>query len=251
MASVAKRRTWISFLASGLMLAAGPAGLAQQTTAQCADDAMLVFDGSGSMAEMGYNLLSQPRIFDAREALRLSLPNITPYRKLGLIIYGPGSADECSNIDLRFKPQRDAASRIIAEVDGLAPAGKTPLTSAVLLAAETLLYRQKTGVVVLVTDGKETCGGKTCNLASKLATEGKALTVHVIGFKVRGKFFNWQGGAEAGYEHGRTVARCLADLTGGKYLSTENVNELAAALQETLACPVIGLDHSRKLRSRG
>jgi Ca-activated chloride channel family protein len=36
------------------------------------------------------------------------------------------------------------------------------------------------------------------------------------------------------------VARCLADRTGGQYLSTENTDELVAALKQTLGCPIYG-----------
>ena len=39
----------------------------EDALARCTDDAMLVFDASGSMAEMGYNAISSPRIFDARK----------------------------------------------------------------------------------------------------------------------------------------------------------------------------------------
>lgn len=226
-------------LATALALFTTTAGVAQTDATSCTEDAMLVFDGSGSMAEMGYNLLDRPRIFDARIALRLSLPRIAPLRRLGLIIYGPGPEGAC-NVNLRFRPMPNAGARIVADVEALAPSGQTPLTQAVGEAAETLNYREQPGVIVLVTDGKETCGGATCQVAGQLAADGAKLTVHVIGFKVRGKFFNWQNGSAAGFENGRTVARCLADRTGGKYVTAESVDELVAALQETLGCPIIG-----------
>lgn len=55
----------------------------------CTEDAMLVFDASGSMASAGYNELETPRIFYAIEAARTVLPQVTPYRKLGLIVLRP------------------------------------------------------------------------------------------------------------------------------------------------------------------
>lgn len=225
-----------AFCLAVLMAADGTA----QTDARCNDDAMLVFDASGSMAEMGYNGLDSPRIVDARAALRDALPDITPFRKLGLVIYGPGTLDACSNIDIRFAPQPDAAGPIIAAVDQVQPDGDTPLTQAVLDAAETLQYRTKPGVIVLVTDGKETCGGAPCQLAATLAGTAPDLTVHVIGFKVRGAFFEWKDTPIADLEHGRTVARCLADRTGGEYVSTENTEDLVRALRQTLGCPLYG-----------
>lgn len=209
---------------------------------------MLVFDGSGSMAATGHNGLDHPRIIDARLAVEQSIPKITPFRRVGLIIYGPGPQDSCSNIDLRFKPQNHAASRIIAEINDLSPVGETPLTEAVRHAADALDSRQKSGVVVLVTDGRESCGGAPCLLAEQLAVNAR-ITVHVIGFRVRGQFHQWNG---QGLRHAPTIARCLADRTGGKYVSTESTEDLVAALKETLACPLIGTNsHSNRRQSRG
>lgn len=229
---------------NSLLCTATALGLATVGTAQdkrdCNDDAMLVFDASGSMAEMGYNGLDVPRIVDARTALRDALPGVSPFRRIGLVVYGPGPRDACSNIDLRFLPRPDAAEPIISDVDQVEPDGDTPLTQAVQNAADALQYRSRTGAIVLVTDGKETCGGAPCALAAELAATGPGLTVHVIGFKVRGAFFEWRDTPLADRDNGRTVARCLADRTGGQYVSTESTDELVKALQLTLGCPLYG-----------
>jgi Ca-activated chloride channel family protein len=218
-------------------VAPGPKARAAQG---CSEDAIVVFDGSGSMSEMGFNLMDEPRIFAARRAIREAMPQVAPFRNLGLVIYGPGPRDACNNIDLRFAPMPDAAPRMIAEIDALAPSGNTPLTASVARAAETLEFRARPGVVVLVTDGKETCGGAPCQLAASLVAEAHDLTVHVIGFKLRGEHFSWDSENMHDYREGQTVARCLADQTGGLYLTTETVDELVTALQTTLGCPIFG-----------
>lgn len=199
---------------------------------------MIVFDGSGSMSEMGFNNLDQPRIFDARAALRRAIPPIAVQRRLGLTIYGPGTNDDtCRNITRHFAPMENAAGPILDAIEALTPDGPTPLTEAVAQAAETLDYRNRAGTIVLVTDGKETCSGATCQLANHLAQTAADLTVHVIGFKVRADHFDWAAGEDIGIE---TVASCLADATGGTYASTETVDDLVAALSVTLGCPVYG-----------
>jgi len=226
-------------LAAGLSVFGAEAG-SQAASESCERDAMLVFDGSGSMAEMGFNGLDFPRIQEARKAVRRALPKIAPYRNLGLIIYGPGPADACANIDLKFPPMRDAAGPAITQIEALTPDGDTPLTQAVLNAAEVLQYRSRPGVIVLVTDGKETCGGAPCQLAAALAADAPDLTVHVIGFQIRGSHFNWESADAVQQENGRTVARCLADRTGGLYVAAETVDQLTNALLETLVCPLLG-----------
>ena len=138
----------------------------------------------------------------------------------------------------RLAPAFNSHGRIIAELERLRPDGNTPLTQAVRDAAEALQFREKPAVVVLVTDGEETCGGTPCRLAASLLGEAAAVTVHVIGFKVRGRFFQWQS-QSGGASRGQTASRCLADMTGGKYVSTETTEELVAALQKTLGCPVL------------
>lgn len=223
-------------LGFALALSALPAVAAED----CTQDAMVVFDGSGSMSETGFNALDLPRILEARVAVRRAMPHIAPFRRLGLIVYGPGAEDDaCRNIDLRFPPVRDAAPRILAAVDALEPDGETPLTASVQEAAEVLDYRNRPGVVVLVTDGKETCDGSPCTLAAELAADAQDLTVHVIGFKMRGDFFSWESQGESDYTDPPSVARCLADRTGGLYLSTETVDELAEALEKTLGCTLV------------
>ena len=218
-----------------LALGTTPAGAGES----CTEDAMIVFDGSGSMAEIGFNQIGIPRITEAREALHRVLPAIAAARRLGLVIYGPAGDRTCRNTRLHFGPQWDAAPRITAEIDALRPVGGTPLTEGVRLAAEALEYRERPGAVVLVTDGDETCGGMPCQLAAELAADGAGLTVHVIGFKVRGRHFSWDP-AQSDYTQATTVARCLADRTGGQYLSAETVEELIGALRVTLGCNVYG-----------
>ena len=125
-------------------------------TDDCAADAMIVFDGSGSMAEMGFNDIDEPRIFEARRAMADALPQIAQNRRLGLVVYGPNGADECSGVEMRFAPEANAASLIISAINALEPGGSTALTQAVKLAAQTLDYKTQPATVVLVTDGKET-----------------------------------------------------------------------------------------------
>ncbi|MEM8572132.1 MAG: VWA domain-containing protein [Pseudomonadota bacterium] len=225
--------------ASGLALAAALSTIALGPSADaqpggCTEDAMIVFDGSGSMAEMGFNDMDEPRIFSARRAVRQAIPDIAEIRRLGLVVYGPGGSNPCNGIDVRFAPMANAAPEIVGAVAGLQPHGETALTDAVQTAADVLQGQGSPGTVVLVTDGKETCGGTPCLLAAELAATD--VTVHVIGFKVRGEFFSWSDEASTEYRQAETVSRCLADRTGGLYVDTESVEELVAAFRKTLQC---------------
>ena len=146
----------------------------------CTQDAMIVFDASGSMAgnvDQGI-ATTIPRIDEVRGALASVLPTVTRVRRVGLITYGPGPYNQC-NIQLNLKPTENAAGIIMKDVNALNPAGKTPLTAAVRNAAEVLDYRNKPGMIVVVTDGEETCGGSPCDLGKELhATAAQSHCAH-------------------------------------------------------------------------
>jgi Ca-activated chloride channel family protein len=202
---------------------------------RCLDDAMLVLDASGSMAGTDMNTV-RPHIAKVREALEAIVPAVAPKRHLGLMIYGPGGGDKCTNIELRLRPGPNSAEAILGEVHGVVPAGQTPLTQAVRDAAEVLRFREKPAVVVLLTDGDETCGGDPCQMARQLRAAANALTIHVIGFKAGGSA-TWLASA--------TGSACMAEETGGLAVTAHDRDELIDALRKTLTCPLF----SETLRS--
>ena len=203
----------------------------------CARDAMLVMDGSASMDEKGFNPRTPTRIEEARDAIARAMPEIAPVRRVGLLVYGPGGDEGCSGISLKFEPVPDAAGPVMRDVARLVPGGMTPLAASVEEAAAVL---GRDGIIVLVTDGNETCGGRPCELGRYLADHTR-LTVHVIGFRVAFDPFQWNSPEAGVFTGADSVAKCLSDQTGGMYVNTETVEELAEALRETLGCAVIGM----------
>lgn len=205
---------------------------AEQKESPCNDDAMIVFDASGSMAgNVGQGIATTiPRIDEARHALAEVLPSATKFRRVGLITYGPGPYQQC-NVHLDLKPTANAGAIIMRTVNALTPGGRTPLASAVQQAAEVLDYRNKPGVIVVVTDGEETCGGAPCDLGKQLHATAKQLTIHVIGYHV--KDFFWTG------EQSILDVRCLAEQNGGLYIGAETKADLVEALRRTLDCPMV------------
>jgi Ca-activated chloride channel family protein len=149
---------------------------------------------------------------------------------VGLITYGPGPYNQC-NVKLNLRPTPDSAKRIMTAVNELIPAGKTPLTSAVEQAASVLDYRSQPGVIVVVTDGEETCGRSPCELGKQLQATAARLTVHVVGYRIEG--FYWTG------EQSIIEAKCLAEKNNGLYITAETQEDLVAALERTLDCPMI------------
>jgi Ca-activated chloride channel family protein len=230
------RITTLAFIVVATLVAPiGLGGLSQAaefTPPPCNEDAMIVFDASGSMAgnvDQGIATI-RPRIDEARRALSSALPHITRYRRVGLITYGPGAYNQC-NVQLNLGPTVGAADRIMREVNALIPGGRTPLTSAVDQAATALEYRAKPGVIVVLTDGEETCGRSPCELGKRLHADATQLTVHVISYRTQN--YSWVG------EGSILDTKCLAEQNGGLYITAETQEEIAEAFERTLGCPMI------------
>ncbi|MBS0235324.1 MAG: VWA domain-containing protein [Proteobacteria bacterium] len=222
----------ISGAAATLMVLLASPATSSGDKVPCISDAMIVFDASGSMAATDFPDGIPTRIDRVRTALRKFLPRVSATRNLGLVIYGPGShVDDCENISLRFGPTADAGKRIQTEVDRVVPDGRTPLTKSVRRAADALGNPDKPGVIVLLTDGEETCGGNPCDLARELAATRPNTVVHVIGYKLQ----SLDGRSPV------SGAKCLADKTGGYNLTAETLEDLVRAFDKTLGCDQLSM----------
>lgn len=239
MRTVAARLT----LAVGCTWLLGADPILPQERQPCTEDAMIVFDASKSMAAAAGDNAGLRRIDAVRTALSRILPRVAPKRPLGLITYGPGSRPACANVALELRPALNAASQIMTRVDALKPDGRTPLSRAVRRAADVLDFRNRPATIVLLTDGEETCGGDPCALAQDLKREGARVTVHVVSYQI----------ASAVGSEGVFRSRCLADETGGSYTDTKTVEEVTAALEAALACPMVsdaGMSRAAELGAR-
>lgn len=191
---------------------------------QCSEDAVLIFDASGSMNEIW--MPGMRRIEAARAASHQIIPRAAGSRRMGLMTFGPGPRDQCSNVSLKVPVQVRATKPILDELDSTPTDGGTPLTLAVEAAADVLDHRRKKGVVVIVTDGEETCGRDPCAVARELRESTSKLTIHVIGI-------------DTGRAH---KISCLAEETNGEFIPTKTLEELTEAMRSTLDCPHLALD---------
>lgn len=177
---------------------------------------MLVMDSSGSM--WGQIAGTSKRDI-ARAAVREMVSRNPGLDAAGLIAYGHRRTGDCTDIEIVRQPGADVS--LPDAVDRLMPVGKTPLTAAVLKAAETMEIETARATVILVTDGIETCDVDPCAAGADLEARGIDFTTHVVGFGLSNL-------------EGRQVA-CLAEQTGGTYYAAANAGELADALESVAA----------------
>lgn len=183
-----------------------------------AERAIIVLDGSGSMWAQ---IDGKARITIARETLGAVLSELPGELELGLMTYGHREKGNCGDIELLVAPAAGTAGAITQAAKAINPKGMTPISDAVRLAAEELRFTEEKATVILITDGLETCEVDPCQLASDLEGQGIDFTTHVLGFGLSD-------------EEGQQVA-CLAENTGGKYLSAQNGDDLVKALTTTVA----------------
>lgn len=183
----------------------------------CAEDILIVLDGSGSMWGQ---IDGKPKLEIARETLATVLADTPPGTALGLMAYGHREKGNCDDIELVVPVRAGSAGDIGAAAAKMKFLGMTPLSEAVSRAARELRFTEQKATVILITDGLETCKADPCALGTELEQSGVDFTAHVVGF-----------GLSA--EEGRQVA-CLAENTGGRYIAANDAGALATALTETV-----------------
>ena len=180
---------------------------------------ILVLDGSGSMWGQ---IEGEAKISIARTVVGDLLGEIPSEMELGLTVYGHRRKGDCGDIESLVPVGANTSAAIRSAVDGIKPKGKTPLSAAVLAAAEELKYTEEKATVILVSDGRETCDLDPCQLGTRLEETGVDFTTHVVGFDVS-------------EEKDKAQLQCLAENTGGTFVSASSATELKDALTKVAA----------------
>jgi Ca-activated chloride channel family protein len=207
------------FLGGVLALSSEAEGQSQSDPSRAAT--ILVYDVSNSMWG---RIDGRSKVEIAREVIGDLLQDWDPGVDLGLVAYGHRRAGDCGDIEEVIPIGPVDPGSFSTVVDGLVPRGKTPLTEAVRQAADILNYADRPATVILVSDGIESCNADPCALAQELERGGINFTAHVVGFDV------------ARIEDQRQLS-CLADETGGMYLTAQSAGELLSALRTVAAPP--------------
>jgi hypothetical protein len=181
----------------------------------------VVLDASGSMLQ---RLGAERRIEIARKALvdlaRDALPDTTNF---ALRVFGESAADLCASalaIPLA-KLDRPAALARIQSVKSINGA-KTPIGDSLRVVKDDLANATGATMVVLVTDGEETCGGDPLAAIGELREAGMDVRVSIVGFAVE------DAELKRTFQH-------WAESGGGAYVDAQDGAALAGALRTSFA----------------
>jgi hypothetical protein len=209
-------------------------GLAQETT----KNVELILDASNSMWGQ---IKGESKISIAKEVLKQIINGLSEEMSVGLRLYGHRYKVEdkraCQDTELIIPIGPLQKDQLIQIIEKISPKGKTPLVYSILQSPQDFI-NLRGGMVVLISDGIESCEGDIKSIAPRLKESGIELTVNIVGFDIK-------------EEEARMQLETIAKSTGGIYLDAKDSQELLSSLQETLKIEYVLIDENGKLKASG
>ena len=166
---------------------------AQTTPSATAKKTRILFmvDMSGSMMAKWEN---STRMQVAKDMLSKLVDSLQQYNnlELALRVYGhlsPSNANNCQDSKLEVPFSENNEKQIISRINQITPKGNTPITYSLTQSAKDFpADKNARNVIVMITDGLESCGGDPC--AASLALQEKRIFLRpfVIGIGSDPKF---------------------------------------------------------------
>ncbi len=183
----------------------------------------VILDASGSMLQRQGG---ERRIEIAKRVLSdLVVDTIPAGTGFALRVFGNREADACrTDLEIGLAPHDpNKALSVISGIKAINLA-KTPIAQSVSLAASDLAAAEGAKVLILVTDGEETCEGDPAQAIEGLRALGWDLRVNIVGYAIDDADLarTFQSWAAAG---------------GGVYFDAAGADELSVALARAAAAP--------------
>ncbi len=186
---------------------------------------IIIMDASGSMQALFSD--GRSRIAIARDAVIDLVNGLPPEFNASLWAYGhrlpqDDPAASCLDIEqvIPLAPVDPALfSQVVSEIPAI---GYTPIARSLELAV-TGTPPNTQNVVVLMSDGEESCGGDPCAVAGELINLGFDVVINTIGV--------------AADANTRAQLQCIAQVTSGAYYETNDAAQLTEALEEASVPP--------------
>jgi Ca-activated chloride channel family protein len=204
------------------LLVAATGGLVLPTPAQAEEAAkvLLVLDVSGSMNE---RISSGGTKFEAaKRALKKVADAMPAGTQVGLRVYGSKIAEPkernpkaCTDTELVLPIGPLNRRTMYQAVDSFTAKGETPIAYSLEKSVGDLGSSGKR-VLILISDGEESCAGDPCPAARRLAKSGVDLQFNAIGLAVKAK--------------ARQQLQCIAKAGDGNYYDADNTSDLEDAV---------------------
>ncbi|MGB6221744.1 vWA domain-containing protein [Haloferula sp.] len=183
----------------------------------------VILDASGSMLQ---KMDGKRRIEIARETLisliSESIPAGTPF---ALRVFGHKEAESCrTDLEIPLSPLDPVVHGAqIGNINAINLA-KTPIAASLAAVPSDLAEVPGERIVILLTDGEETCDGDPALTIRALRKAGTDLRVNIVGYAIDD-------------ENLRQTFESWAALGGGQYLNAPSAEALSDAMKQALAVP--------------
>lgn len=153
----------------------------------------------------------QKRLDDAKQAASRIIPRLPGDVDIGYMVF-----DDCRSVQDHGFFGAGQRGELVGRIQSTVARGGTPLARAVHQAGARL--RSDDGVIIVFSDGKDSCGGNVCAVAQQLHAMRPKVKIHVIDL--------------AG---GTSEATCLAAITGGRVYPATSAQAVTTALSQATA----------------
>ncbi|MEO8603078.1 MAG: VWA domain-containing protein [bacterium] len=197
----------------------------------------IILDASGSMLQ---RIDGKSRIAIAKETLtqllRQVIPAGTPF---AMRVFGHKEADSCrTDLEIPLAPLNPAAATAAVATIKAMNLAKTPIGDSLTKVPQDLAAVTGERVVILLTDGEETCDGDPAAAIRALEASGVAVRVNVIGFAIDDEAL-------------RRTFESWAALGNGAYFSAADATQLAEALTRSVRREFSVVDPQGHVVARG
>jgi len=188
----------------------------------------IILDASGSMSGQ---IDGRRKIAIAHAALVALVGKLPDHTNVALRAYGHRKSNDCNDVELLTPLGALDRGALIAQINAVNPAqeGRTPIGTSLKQVAQDLQGAQGDVLVVLVSDGDETCDGDPAAVATRIHADNAKIRFDVIGFNVGPK--EW-----------RARLSGIAQGGGGSYFDAKDAAQLVDALQQAVALTYRVLD---------
>lgn len=176
---------WIGLQVGGLM----KYSRAQQTAVKERTRILLLLDASGSMHQPWTPGGTETRMISAKKILNEIMDSLEhkSHVELALRVYGhqsPLSVKDCKDTRLEVGFGRNNIPTIKAKLKTINPKGITPIAYSLQQASNDFPDNIARNIVILMTDGEESCGGDPCAVAYELEKKKIVLKHFAIGIGI-------------------------------------------------------------------
>ncbi|MCA9807314.1 MAG: VWA domain-containing protein [Cyanobacteria bacterium HKST-UBA06] len=193
-----------------------------------AQNIIIILDASESMND---EINGVPKMTLAKQAIMQTLGNLPPNVRVGLRVYGhqvvsrglfSSGGKNCQQTELIIPLGFNNRQEINQRVQSIQAVGMTPISLALMRSVSQDFYNSPgENMIILVSDGRETCDANPCDVALSLARSNVKVRVNSVGFGIKDPVAQDQ-------------LRCVAAATKGRFYDAQTAAQLADGLNKSM-----------------